>query len=111
MNGGTLTDGTPQKSKRATGLGLAGISLDSTGNIFFLFILRYRTETDWHRIYHFIRLEPFYFCSIMDTAQNGQNNVDKKPVCKYGTNCYRKNKGHLDQYKHPVKRQQPVSAK
>ena len=45
----------------------------------------------------------------MDTANNGQNNVDKKPVCKYGGNCYRKNQGHLDKYKHPAKRQQPVS--
>ena len=45
----------------------------------------------------------------MDVANGDQNNIDKKPVCKYGGNCYRKNKDHLDKYKHPSKRQQNVS--
>ena len=27
-----------------------------------------------------------------------------KPACKYGSDCYRKNPVHLDQYWHPAKR-------
>ncbi|XP_043237080.1 histone PARylation factor 1-like [Amphibalanus amphitrite] len=42
----------------------------------------------------------------MDAGNGDQTNIDKKPVCKYGANCYRKNKDHLDKYKHPSKRLQ-----
>ena len=28
---------------------------------------------------------------------------DARPMCKYGTDCYRKNPAHFEEYRHPGK--------
>ena len=34
----------------------------------------------------------------------------KKPVCKYGSSCYRKNPDHLRQFSHPGREEEPRKA-
>jgi hypothetical protein len=37
------------------------------------------------------------------TPKAFEGEVDDRPVCKYGANCYRKNPMHLAQFQHPSK--------
>jgi hypothetical protein len=40
---------------------------------------------------------------VKDNSTQSQNlNATKKPICKYGADCYRKNSVHLEQFEHPA---------
>ncbi|RUS73000.1 hypothetical protein EGW08_019248 [Elysia chlorotica] len=47
--------------------------------------------------------------SNQDSKTNSSSN-SKKPLCKYGSKCYRKNPSHVDEFYHPAKRKSDETA-
>lgn len=44
----------------------------------------------------------------MDKSVEILKEVDNRPDCRYGTDCYQKNPAHHEKYKHPTKRNSEV---